>query len=81
VLMGIDVRSDAAFAFGNERMLGMQGFLTGGPGIRPYDITPDSQRFLMIFPHGGMDSTEIATLRINVVLNWFEELEERVPVP
>ncbi len=71
----------AAFAFGNERVLGMQGILTAGPGIRSYDITPDGQRFLMIFPQGGTDSTEITNQRINVVQSWFEELKERVPVP
>jgi serine/threonine-protein kinase len=79
-LMGIDITTDAAFAFGNERVLGSHGILTAGPGIRSYDITRDGQRFLMIFPQGETDSAASAQ-RINVVLNWFEELKERVPVP
>ena len=62
-------------------MLGMQGFLRIGGGVRVYDITPDGQRFLMIFPLGQTDSTESSTQRINVVQNWFEELKERVPLP
>ncbi len=81
MLRGIDITTDAAFAFGNERVLGMQGYLDFGGGVRPYDITPDGQRFLMIFPQGGTDPTESSTQRINVVQNWFEELKERVPVP
>jgi Tol biopolymer transport system component len=79
-LMGIDITTDAAFAFGNERVLGSHGILTAGPGIRSYDITRDGQRFLMIFPQGETDSAASAQ-RINIVLNWFEELKERVPVP
>jgi hypothetical protein len=34
----------------------------------------------MIFPQGETDSAASAQ-RINVVLNWFEELNARVPVP
>ena len=81
-LLGIDISMEPAFSFGNEQALRMQGFLIGPGGIRYYDITPDGQRFLMIFPADQADSvTEIVTQRINVVLNWFEELKERVPVP
>jgi Tol biopolymer transport system component len=38
-----------------------------------YDVAPDG-RFLMI-----QDSLELAPPRINVILNWFEELKRRVP--
>ena len=78
-MMRIDITTDAAFAFGNEQVLGMQGFLRFGEGIRSYDITPDGQRFLMIFPQGETDSTAASTQRINVVQNWFEELKMLVP--
>ena len=40
-----------------------------------YDLAPDGQRFIMI-----KTATE-ETSRIHVLLNWFEELKERVPVP
>ena len=81
LLRGLDIRTDAAFTFGNEQVLEMQGFRYSTWGIRPFDITPDGQSFLMIFPAGGADSTASATQRINVVQNWFEELRELVPVP
>jgi serine/threonine protein kinase/Tol biopolymer transport system component len=47
-----------------------------------WDISPDGRRFLMMKP---MQSTEKAPeaeapRRINIVLNWFEELKQRVPV-
>jgi serine/threonine-protein kinase len=79
-LLGIDIATDPAFSFGNERALGMRGFLTSEITTRPYDITPDGQRFLMVFPADQAGSVA-ETEQINVVLNWFEELKERVPVP
>ena len=46
-------------------------------------IRPDGQRFLMMKPAGATDGeiAEASPRKINVVLNWFEELKERVPVP
>ncbi len=81
-LMGIDITTDAAFEFGNEQALGIRGMVGGNLRIRPYDITPDGQRFLMVFPADQADSVaETPDEQINIVQNWFEELKERVPVP
>ncbi len=82
LLMGIDIATEPAFSFGNEQALGIQGFLNPIQITRPYDITPDGQRFLMVFPADQADSVaETPDEQINIVLNWFEELKERVPVP
>ena len=45
-----------------------------------FDVTADGQRFLVTLPPGSGDAGESApaTPRINVVLNWFEELKQRV---
>ncbi len=44
---------------------------------RDYDVTPDGQRFLAV---DRVVSDDVDTRpRINVVLNWFEEVNERVP--
>ncbi len=40
--------------------------------LSSYDVHPDG-RFLM--------TTDTSGHQINIVLNWFEELKERVPVP
>ena len=48
---------------------------------RDYDISPDGERLLMVFPADQPDSGERSRPQINVVQNWFEELKERVPVP
>ena len=42
-----------------------------------WDISPDGQRFLMIKPTEGSEDDQGLT----VVLNWTQELLERVPVP
>jgi hypothetical protein len=46
-----------------------------------WDIPPDGKRFLMLKPveSTGMASGGEAPRRIHVVLNWFEELKQRVP--
>ena len=73
--------------FGNPLAIPRGGFL-GGPSttIRNYDIMPDGERFIAVFPSATIAGdqsgpTETADEQINIVLNWFEELKERVPVP
>ena len=48
---------------------------------RQYDIAPDDQRFLMVALPGTAETRATITPQINVVINWFQELTERVPVP
>jgi serine/threonine-protein kinase len=48
-----------------------------------WDIHPDGKRFLMIKATGSSASTARAAegpLKINIVVNWFEELKQRVPL-
>ena len=49
---------------------------------QPWDISPDGKRFLMVKPPASAgDTSGIAGPRkIDIVLNWFEELRQRVPV-
>ena len=51
----------------------------GAPSFLNYDVTPDGQRF--VFVQSLRDQNEDRPNEIHVVLNWFEELKERVPVP
>ncbi len=50
---------------------------TGSPRAQ-YDVTADGQRFLMLAPSPGTD-TSVARPHVVVVENWFEELKARVP--
>ncbi len=79
-LRSVDIVTEPAFAFSNEQTLPVEGFTVVG-GHRDYDMSPDGERLLMVFPADRPDSGEPARPQINIVLNWFEELKERVPVP
>jgi serine/threonine-protein kinase len=46
----------------------------------PWDISPDGKRFLMIKEPGSAASAGGGLRRINIVLNWLDELKQRVPV-
>ncbi len=75
-MMAVDITTQLGFAAGNPRML-FEGQYVLTPGTYPnYDVSPDGQRFLMLKPS---DSAEAAPTQINVVLNWFEELKQKVP--
>jgi hypothetical protein len=49
---------------------------------QPWDIHPDGKRFLMLKPPSSAAGASMAEgpRRINIVLNWTEELKQRVPV-
>ena len=51
------------------------------PNVRDYDVTPDGLSFLSSVPAGeeGASGTNQAT-QMRVVVNWLEELKQRVPV-
>ncbi len=70
----VAVRTTPAFEFSNPQVLPIS-IITPG---RQYDVMPDGQRFLITIP---TEQTETARPQINIVLNWFEELKERVQVP
>ncbi len=56
----------------------MDGFGAGTGGGRRYDVSPVDGRFLMTKP---VNEVEVEQNSITVVLNWHEELLERVPIP
>ncbi len=76
-LMAVPVDTSAAFASGNPEAVVDFPYFSGNPG-RPYDVSPDGRRFLVIASAG---SNGEAGPQIITVLNWTEELKQRVPVP
>ena len=44
-----------------------------------FDVTANGQRFLVTVPVGGGTGGTAPGQRLNVILNWFEELKQRVP--
>ncbi len=75
----IEVETEPIFDRGNP----VQLFPRVAPGQvfgrRNYDVTADGQKFVVVTTTGSAPATQ--SLQINVILNWIEELKERVPVP
>ena len=78
-LLAAPVQTDSTFSRGTPQLL----FETISPSVegRMYDIAPDGERFLLITPGAQADGADATVPQIHVVLNWFEELNARVPVP
>jgi serine/threonine-protein kinase len=74
----VDIVDGETFRWRNERPVPVGSFQIFG-GLRDYDVLPDG-RFVMLFRGNRSESGEAERLRINVVLNWVEELKARVPL-
>ena len=76
-MMAVEIATQPGFVAGTPRML-FEGQYAPAPLTFPnYDVSPDGQRFLMLKP---VEQAESALTQINVVLNWFEELKQKVPL-
>ena len=49
-------------------------------GPRAYDITPDGKYFIVMESPDQTDSAKASSESFNVILNWFEDLKQRVPI-
>jgi serine/threonine protein kinase len=75
-IMAVSVETEPTLRLGRPISLFANRYVGG------FDIHPDGERFLMLKPFARPDgeSKEGITPKINIVLNWIEELKERVPV-
>jgi serine/threonine-protein kinase len=71
--------STTTFVAGNPVKLFNAPYYFSSPN-RTYDVSLDGQRFLMIKEKASSDRASSASPDIVVVLNWFEELKQRVAV-
>jgi len=79
-IVAVGVTIDGGFTVGGARALPIEGFSVV-PGSPNFDVTPDGQRFLMLFPADRTGDGEAVRPTITIVENWFEELRQRVPTP
>ena len=77
----VDVRTETPFSVGKPSTVPITGIIQPPRSQRNYDITPDGKQFLMVLLASaqGEVSLRLPRAQINVVLNWYEELKQRVP--
>ena len=75
-MMTVDISTQPGFAASTPRMLFEGRYEQPPVPVHNFDVSPDGQRFLMLKP---VEQEQAAPTKINVVLNWFEELKQKVP--
>jgi hypothetical protein len=75
-VMAVSIKTEPGFD-----VVGKPRVLFRGVFAVPWDISPDGKKFLMVKPAGMANSATEAGGKINVILNWFEELKRSVPLP
>ena len=79
-IMAASINTTPDLNIGKQRILFEDKYALLG-GRMTWDIDPEGKRFLMAKDYIDSSAEEGATLpKINVIVNWFEELKERVPV-
>ena len=76
----IEVETEPTFDRGNPVELFPRDASVAPPnmfGRRSYDVTEDGQKFVVRLTTGSAAATQ--SLQVNVIINWIEELRERVP--
>jgi eukaryotic-like serine/threonine-protein kinase len=69
-IMAVDLTTSPSFGVSTPKLLFEAQDFTNA-----WDVSPDGQRFLMVKP---VEQQQVAT-QIDVVLNWFGELKQKVP--
>jgi serine/threonine-protein kinase len=83
-VMAVSVKTESSFNIVGTPQILFRGTYVQGTLLEgsPWDIHPDGKRFLMIKPPASTGASPAAALprqKINIVLNWTEELKQRVP--
>jgi serine/threonine-protein kinase len=75
-MMAVVMDTDTGMPEETPQMLFEGDYLPTAFSFPYYDVSPDGERFLMLQP---IESQTRGATEINVVLNWFEELQRLVP--
>ena len=78
-MMVVPVEAGTTFHSGTPKVLFSGEYVSALTGLQ-YSVSQDGQKFLMIKDVAPKPSGSAALHRINVVLNWIEELKKLVPV-
>ena len=80
-VMAVSVETGPTFSLGTPKALFRGTYVGGGVSVgSPWDISPDGKRFLMMKEVASTAKPAAeAPRKINIVINWFEELKQRAP--
>ena len=73
-MVAVETTTQPTFSAGKPKVLFEGAYVPTRLAAATYDVSADGQRFVMI----KEEQTSSAT-QINIVLNWFEELKQKVP--
>jgi serine/threonine-protein kinase len=76
-MLRVPIQTSPELMVGKSEELFAGAYHGAADGPPTYDVSADGQRFLMIKP----GDQERASAAIHIVLDWFEALKRRVPVP
>jgi Tol biopolymer transport system component len=81
-VMAVSVKTAPTFSIETPKILFRGTYVSnvlraGNYDFATWDVSPDGKRFLMMKEQG---SSAGGPRKINIVLNWLEELKQRVPV-
>jgi Tol biopolymer transport system component len=81
-LFAVEIRTQPTFTIEKTTSLPIEGIIQpDAPGPRNYDITPDG-KFIVVLPASASqpNANRRPPSQIDFVVNWFTELQQRVPV-
>jgi serine/threonine-protein kinase len=85
-IMVVPVKTDRVFSLETPKELFQGSYVQSniaealGPEFHPWDISPDGRRLLMMKEPKSASPSGTGPRKINIVLNWLDELKQRVPV-
>ena len=81
-LMSVSISTQPSFSFGNPVSIPRGFSLFNGPiDVRSHDISADGRRFIgLVNPSSAGSAGTTTAPQLQIVLNWFEDLKQRVPV-
>jgi eukaryotic-like serine/threonine-protein kinase len=74
-MMAVQTTLKPSFSADKPKVLFQGQYVPSLQTMPNYDVAPDGQRFLMV----KASEQDTSATQINVVLNWFEELKQKVP--
>jgi Tol biopolymer transport system component len=81
VTFAVSVTTKPAFTFGKPAPVKMGSYRQRGPTVaRELDPAPDGKRFAAVVL-ANTSPADTVEAKIQVVVNWFEELKQRAPIP